>query len=62
MTTLFFTFVKTAAFVGAIYFSVALAIQINLGGDVEYWLSLFIAAGIVVYSVIEWYQRTLVTK
>lgn len=49
--------VKNIALVGAIYFSAALAIQINLGGDVEYWLSLFIGGGILVYSALELLEK-----
>jgi len=45
--------VKNTALVGAIYFATALAVQINMGGDVEYWLSLFVGAGILIYSLIE---------
>lgn len=57
MNTLLLTLIKTSSLVGAIYFSVALAVQINSGGDVEYWFSLFIGAGILLYSLIDWQQE-----
>lgn len=50
-------FVKNTAFIGAIYFGTALAIQINSGGDVEYWLSLFVGLGILIASSLEWAEK-----
>lgn len=57
MKSLLLTLVKATSLIAAVYFSTALAIQINLGGDVEYWLSLFIATSILVFSLIEWHQK-----
>lgn len=55
MNTLILATIKNFALVGAIYFAAALAIQINLGGDVEYWLSLLITGCVIVYSFLDWH-------
>ena len=50
--------IKSGSLAVIVYFSAALAIQINLGGDVEYWLSLFIAGGIMLHGVVGTYEST----
>lgn len=51
--------IKAGALTVIIYFSSALAVQINLGGDVEYWITVFIALGVLAYGIIEAYDDTL---
>jgi len=57
MHNLIFSLIKASALAAIVYFSAAFAIQINLGGDVEYWLTLFIGAGVFIYGLAEWKQK-----
>lgn len=51
---LILSLVQTFSLAAVIYFSAALAFQINAGGDVEYYISIFIVAAAVVYALIDW--------
>lgn len=45
-----YRFIKSLALAAIIYFSAALAFQVNSGGDVEYYLTVFILIAALVHA------------